>query len=295
MTQPLTAGMSRDWGLLNVEDPVFMETRLSYGIAPVMNRFYQWSLDRKRPVWDMYLVNVMTLLRNCIGMYDSVQETIDQVARDLDTLTKYISSYTGINRMDPVDPKLIYYLPTYEKIPPAYLLESEDKQRQALAKVYSKFTVMVKDHSEIFEALKVYYVHVGKSKLPHLDLIHRIPAIEPRYRYKRICMLSSFPVDYHMYRFIPSFSIIRSHTADVMTKEQFGEKIFKYPIPFNAYTHIVMGDKKMIKCPLSIKQKRQVLALAETKRWKYQPDHVILEQLVSLDLVPKSYLTELKL
>ena len=277
------------------EVSAFNDIAISAGTLPILNAFYNWSKLRKRPTWDIYLVNILTIIRNCIGFKDLFdrEKVARQAIADMEVLTKYISSYTSIDRMDPVEPKLIFYYPEY-RVPEIYL-RPPSKSRDELSFYHKQFSKHVTPTDTYFESLKVMTVLVGKRYLPHIDLDLFLSKLDHKYKYKRVCLISGVPLDYHFYKFVPNFHLIRSYTGEVMTKDKFSDMVFKYPVPFNAHTHLLFGDNKMIRSPITPAKKRMVVELAEKKKWKFQPEYVIAKDIQEMKLVDPGYFKGIKI
>ena len=86
-----------------------------------------------------------------------------------------------------------------------------------------------------------------------------------------IHLISHEPLDYHIaHSSGRSGFLYRSHTGAVipLKPSELGKVVFKEEqIPFYPITHILLGDKSLIKGSLSTKERRQLIALAKENRW----------------------------
>ena len=55
-------------------------------------------------------------------------------------------------------------------------------------------------------------------------------------------------------------------------------------MPFNKYTHLLLGDKWYIKLQIDNKSRNTLKQVAATNNWAVLPDKSILEQIINLHL-----------
>ena len=69
---------------------VYENLRVSYGVASILNTFATLSSQARRPAWQIYLINVETLIRNrkennnSIEMSRVIQLMVDHIKEILD-------------------------------------------------------------------------------------------------------------------------------------------------------------------------------------------------------------------
>ena len=83
-----------------------------------------------------------------------------------------------------------------------------------------------------------------------------------------VAMISSHPVDYHIGQMCRSFRVIRSYTGEVIWYKNLGAKLFENEnIPFNIYTHAILGDKEDVQSSLKGTSKQKLFQIAEDEEW----------------------------
>lgn len=270
---------------------VFNGVEVSFGIAPILSTFSNLSGQFKKPYWNLFLINVETIIRDCKNK--GTDKTIAQdTLTDCTVLAQYIAAYCRLSVPQNLKerPVICFYLPHYENMPKLYLRDKFPKGTEERWQVRDEIeAILAKDgFPTSFEGTQVLFEVVGKKgEWPHRELIsdlcHHIDSV----RYRKVLMISHVPLDFHLYRiFGKNFSILESYTGAIKVQKQFGKKVFNNDVvPFSKYTHLLYGDKYYLKSLIPIKVKKQITELATKEHWSILPDKSVLQSLIKLNPV----------
>lgn len=256
---------------------------VSFGIAPILSVFTDFANRASKPTWSLYLINVETLIRD----RKSKSEPIDarNVLFDCTVMAQYIAMY---NRLIPTRevPVICFYLPQYENLPPTLLrtkFPAGTEERWKIRNTIQKL-LQTEGYTEDYEGTKVIFGTTAYKKQvwPHKAIVADLMKVYPGLNMRNTLMISHVPLDFHLYKVFKNFNILESYTGKLKAKNDFGLKVFKNEhIPFNKYTHLLLGDKWYLRSQVSPAVKRDIAAQAEQQRWNLLPDKSILEILIS--------------
>lgn len=100
-----------------------------------------------------------------------------------------------------------------------------------------------------------------------------------------VAMISSHPADYHIGQMCRSFRVFRSYTGEVIWYRNLGAKLFDNEnIPFNIYTHAILGDKEDVQSSLKGTSKQKLFQIAEDEEWSLKTKDYIRERLYQLNI-----------
>ena len=278
---------------------VYENLRVSYGVASILNTFATLSSQARRPAWQIYLINVETLIRNRKENNNSIVSAND-VLNDMQILQQYISSYNRINLSSvqkKYTPYIVFYFPQYKVIPHDYLRTKLPKGTEERWKLQDAILDIVRNKSmpEAIDTTQILYISSGSSKSvwPHKDLLKDIRSVISGSQYAPCLMISHVPLDFHLYRYFNDFTLLESYTGVLKKCTVFGKKVFgDDAIPFNKYTHLSFGDKWYMNGLASFSVRRQIKERALKEHWKLLPDKGILERLINLHFTSTSKLID---
>lgn len=269
------------------------ELRTSYGLAPILDFFRNITKKSNTPDWGVFLINVETILRNRT-VVENKRPDIESSLRDCETLAAYIASFCQIK--SPLhqrvrEPLIAFYFPNYSYLPSVLIREklpSGTAERwEAVRKM--EHLIQKRGYQDMYEGTQVCYLTSGdKEKLwPHISIYNDIqkwnrgkPAIT------MALMVSHVPLDFHLYRKFKLLTLVESHTGASKTVKQFGEKVFKNSnVPFNKYTHLLLGDKHLLRSQITTKIKKTVFEKAAKEHWNILPDKSVLEAIYRMGIV----------
>lgn len=280
---------------------VYNGVEVSLGIAPILSALSYVSNQRLRPDWNLFLINVETIIRDRKEKNSSIEQTAQGVLTDIGVLAQYISAYCRITRTSRSigTPVVCFYFPHYENIPRAYLRSKLPKGTEERWKVRDAVMKLMTQHPlpEQIEETKIIAVDVGRSSgWPHKDLFRDL--YETRFdkgpansmKYRKVLMISHVPLDFTLYKQFAEFTILESYTGRFKHRKQFGKKVFNDEnIPFNLYTYLLLGDKWYLGSPLNNVSKKQLKSRAASEHWNVLPETSVLTSIVKMGIIPSSW------
>jgi len=245
---------------------------ISIGTEAILKTIISHSQNRIKK--NVFLINVLTLIRNCMIMESkdnplSDSKIIDNVRKEMTMVAEYISHY------DPSSAEskyLIFYIhkDLFPMIPAERLRGNESLVRlRKLSDMLIKSSPGMKpnelvkggtnDNLSIFEIITVH-------QFPHVvleSLIKRRLDVKTGYR---LFMVSNIPFDYFLFERFMELSVIDSMTGNIWDKNHLSKKVFGVDdLPFNRFTYGVFGDKVILKTSLR-NQKKILEEIRSTKK-----------------------------
>ena len=270
---------------------VYEGLEVSYGVAPILNTFANLSGQSTRPKWNLYLINAETLIRNRREDTLPPDQLGREVLNDMQVLAQYISAYNRNNNayFEKRRPCIFFYLPHYESsIPKQYLRDKFPKGTEIRWQVRDVIDEILKRESMNTEidTTRINYTSIGHPKhpWPHKELLKDIVSQLEGAQFYKCLMISHVPLDFHLYRCFADFHVLESYTGALKQRRDFGKKVFQdESIPFNKYTHLVLGDKWYIKAIANTpKIKKMIKERAQKERWNLLPDKGVLSALLKI-------------
>jgi len=248
------------------------EGRYSFGTTPpidkLLNSFREDRIASGRnDAEEIVLINLATLIRNRlpnISDNTSMREIAKLVVNDTAGIANEF-----INELSPGNLKkcLIFYSMEYERQLPEASIRPDSQQRAKVRQGVELLKTMLLQRREQFGSLEVGVVH-STTIIPSFaalrNYIAKFPAAKPKVR-----MISHIALDYHIFRFVTG-EIVKSHTGDAIPSDlnAIGEYVFKYEgLPFTVATHLLFGDKELVKGSLGIGDRKKVLGFAAQENW----------------------------
>lgn len=238
------------------------------------------------PRWDLFLINVYTLLRNAYskGITQSAIEKI--IDTDVDLLMMFIGAYMSFKRQTPGT--VLFYVPDYKSIPQEFLrktsgqrVEMDDLYTTFLRKLPNKLTELTED-----PLLRKFLVVTSGQTFPHKDLPGYIRSIFQGTRsYGMIgtVMISHCPLDLHIAKMISGIELLDSYTGHIYPTMEFGRKLVKdIKVPFNTTTHRVFGDAVHLEPLCKGKQRTDLIELAEQHQWMVMTERDIMRDVTKV-------------
>ena len=264
------------------------ELENSYGLMPILNAFANLTRSNHLKFWDLYLINIETLIRDRKNNTSDITTIARNILNDCNVLVKYIGEYARLFQRDHTKNKIIicFYMNKYEALPDLYIREKFPKGTEERWKIRDKVAKMIDDGPKSEEGIDVVFSVQSNTKVwPHKemvkDLIHNFQGVP----FMKALMISHIPLDFHLYRTFSDFTILESYTGAFKTQKQFGKKVFgNENLPFNKYTHLLFGDKWYIKPLVEHKTRKLILDKAIKEHWTLLPDKAILKSLVDMHL-----------
>lgn len=263
---------------------------INIGITPILNAFYDLSKHSRKPQWNLYLINIETLIRDAKNKeLDRKQIGINTI-KDCTVIAQYINEYCQLvlKENEKQTPIVCFYLPHYDKIPKNIIKEKLPKgteERWDVLKLVEN-TLKETGFESHFEDTEILFSILNDEEYPHNQLFSDLYSHEKSITYRRVLMISHVPLDFHLYKHFKDFNILESYTGNIKTVKDLGKKVFSDDfVPFNKYTHLLFGDKWYINGFLKTSDKRRVKELAKEQKWAMMPDNLILEKIVKANLI----------
>lgn len=276
---------------INPEQPnVFNGIEVSYGIAPILGAISDISKSNDRKAWNLYIINIETLIRDRRDKTATPEQIARNVITDCTVLSQYIATYNNMVRKPTtkVNPVICFYIAQYENIDKKYLRDKFPKGTEERWAIRDRVGEIVATEGfiESFEGTDIIFsVEDGKKAWCHKSLIHSLGSKYENIPYRTTLLISHVCSDFHLYRVFKDFTLLESYTGAFKTPTEFGKKVFgDENVPFNKYTHLLLGDKWYIKLQIDNKSRNILKQHAADKNWSVLPDRVILEQIINMHI-----------
>jgi hypothetical protein len=246
-----------------------------YGGSIGSNRIFDYLKNSApqltAPRWDLYLINVFTLVRNAHVKGMNQKQLEEAVDHDSDMFMTYIGAYTGFRKQTPA--VVYFYAPDYSAVPKELMRVHTGNQEELdrmYHELYKKLPDKVTELTEIPSTQK-FLSRVGRSIFPHKDLNERIRYIYQGRRNHGLLgtvMISHCVLDFHLYKAISGLQVLESYTGAILTSQDFGQKLVKeVKVPFNATTHRLFGDSIQLNPLIKGRDRTKLVELAKDKHW----------------------------
>lgn len=276
-------------------------------IIETVRKFMQGSTP---PLYDTFLINVDTLIRNVTTKDKSEMEIREHLNRDLsqllDVITSYMSEFKDLLNM----PYVVVYLPHYAT--GQVLLHSRPKKpgsvKQIIEKIHNQIVQednlkLRKQIRNLYNDIDVYELYAGnRAELPYRTLTKfitdqtRFNPVGIRSATRRNVMISHYPLDYYFMQNFPNTVLLESFTGKILKREMLGIKVFNVGhVPFNRVTHLLFGDAvqliPMAKGKRGAGNTRKLLMdLALRQNWNLRTPNEIAQFVGNSGQVPKEIL-----
>lgn len=257
----------------------------SYGSDPAFIKVND-LIDREGV--DTVAINVLTLMRNVYDKNKTLDENLELLIDNIQNLKSNYSNY--YYKQEIINPVLYFYLFNYENIiPDNYLRSNTTETKKILDRFKNRFieyyTASYKQYfyTEPYEnILVVFEIDDTPFNKPYHKLRLSISTFSNRHI---VALHTHIPIDAHIFPFFKSY-IVRSYQGDSYDINSYGLKIFGVDIPFIPNTHIVFGDKELIKGVVQRKQKKDLILQIQSEDWKLWSKNKISDKLNDMGLIP---------
>ena len=281
---PDTAGLER--AKRDIEEPIYQCS--SMGINKVLDVLRISAGTIGHPRWDLYIINVFTLVRNAyknnISQHD-VDKTVDV---DVDSLIQFIGAYMSYQRTTPAT--VLFYLPDYSAIPKD-LLREHTGNKAAVDNLYTKLKTKLPVNStkrmvELTEdpLVKKFLLVTSGNTFPHKEIPRYLNEI---YGGKRITgslgtlLLSHCVIDLHISAYVSGVELIESFSGNIIPSNLFGSKLTKeVEMPFLPVTHRLFGDDDHIIPLVKGRQKKNMIDIIRKDHWGVMTERQIVSDIL---------------
>ena len=263
-------------------------------------------LDKEYPI-DTVILNLGTIVRNCLAN-ERVKEAIEydkrrgvetdkpayvlfeESKKEMINTIQYIAEI--LNRANLIhNPAIITYHANYEKCisNELYRKPTAGKRIPTLANELVRDKLITgKRKTSMIGKVSLTEIPMNDKFCPWRYFIEELKHLKNEHC---VAMISSHPVDYHIGQMCRSFRVFRSYTGEVIWYKNLGIKIFENEnVPFNIYTHAILGDKEDVQSSLKGNAKQQLLQIAAEEEWSLKTKDYIRERLYQLNIrVPTQF------
>ena len=292
---PNTAGLER--AKSDPEEPLY---RGSIGSNKLFHILRTTAGFLESPRWDLFLINVYTLLRNAYSKGITQPEIEKIIDTDVDLFMTFIGAYMSFKRQTPAT--VLFYVPDYRAIPGEFLrpttgqrVELDARYLKLIQKIPRKLTELTEDH-----LVRKFIIATSGVRFPHKELPDHIRTIYSGTRSSGsigTVLISHCAIDLHLQTSIPGMDLFESYTGVILPSTSFGKKLTKdVAIPFNTATHRVLGDDVHLTPLLKGRQKTELIELATKRHWSVRTEREIIQDITSsFPSISVSDLTRLRL
>lgn len=237
-----------------------LEGEVSYGTLGIINSFVKMSQYPAR--WDVFLINVGTIVRNCLSKDLSNEEVRDMTTTDIATMIEYIGIYLRSEKAS-----VVVYTANQRLTVPLGHRRPTSKTRSRIEGI----TTAIADDNG-FPNGKL--VRMPFDKAENLDVYSYSRPMRPTHRYlteilkyhlssTRVALLSSDAIDFLTVNAVKGVDIVSSHTGQVLTATDLGKKVFKTDkIPFHTASLKLFGDSNNVK-PIIRNKPKALISLSD--------------------------------
>jgi len=279
--------------------PTEEELRIGFGTLQAVQAFEKWISSQRVPGQILLAVNIATLLRNNIGTvaYVDGQKFVDKtakpalnsqaiVAKTKDVMVDVANEVARIceTKFKGYTHHILYYLTNpYKQIPGDWIRITKSEAAQKLDLVTTAFIRAMQSGDQVNGNVHMHIRLADKMKVPsYLGLTEVLKEFAP-YTVP-FSMISHMPLDYHVANYSGRKGILyRSHTGEAvpMTPSALGKAVFKEDeVPFYPITHMLLGDKYLIKGCLEKKAKSDFLERARREHWGVRTSDYISNKVI---------------
>lgn len=272
----------------------------SLGTKPVIDKLEQVIPSRVNPV-DTVMLNIGTIVRNCAAN-ETVKAAIEEEKRKgIETdhpakvlyeeatkeMMNFIQYVCQIFSNSPLvhNPTIITYHADYSKSIPEELYRKPQPSKRVITMcdemIRRKMMKGSKQESKV-NNVKVVELPVNDKHSPWRWLYNELKDVKNNHL---AIMISSHPSDYHVGPYCRTFRVLRSYTGNVVQYKDLCNNLFDTSvIPFNQYTHAILGDKEDIKPTVKGAMKTKLLEAAEREEWSLKTQDYIRERLYRMKI-----------
>ena len=229
------------------------------------------------------MFNVATIIRNC-AQTEKITGMVKEEKRlgketDLPSMTLLNRTKAEISMLlndivemfdankSILNPTLIAYFCDYQKTIPSTSYRTPAQGKRVLT---TAERLLISSMSPKRSVTKVRNITLVEIPILNGEFPHKLLDIELGYikNNHRIAHVTSHPLDYHIYKSTSHYRLVQSFTGHVLKPDDLNHKVFGTDaLPFNTYTHAVLGDNVDIKSSISPGIKKKLIEVASREHW----------------------------
>lgn len=239
--------------------------RYGFGTSEAIDSVEKY-LGISQDVTVMLAINIATLLRNAIGTKDvKADVAVREVRRTMQGIANEIADICKLKWKDKQHHVLFYLANTDKVVPPEYMRAHGNQAAITLDNAMRLISRELKSADQTDGNVNLHIRLADKMLVPSYKGI--AAAIDSMTQSTvPILLISHMPLDYHVaYVTHRKGLLFRSHTGMIvnMTPTDLGKIVFGQDnVPFYQVTHVLFGDKYLMKGSLERKDKVAFLEMA---------------------------------
>jgi len=268
------------------------ELRLGFGTSAAIGTITKWLSQSKTNMPFVLAVNIATILRNNIGTvayvngqkFENKEKIFNSTEIVNKTRTVMVEIANDLARIcsarwpDHTHHILFYLTDNNKQVPKDWIRPQTSEAATKLATVTAAFLKVVKSEDQKSNNVEMHVRLADQMRVPSYVGIAEVLKGFARPDVP-LHLVSHMPLDYH----VASYSdrkgtLYRSHTGEAvqLVPSELGKTVFKNPdMPFYPITHVLLGDKYLIKGCLAKKDRDKLFELAKTNRWSLRSNDYI--------------------
>lgn len=256
----------------------------------------------ERKIFDVIIINALTMIRNCYDKRKTEMQIKSDISKDINTLLDYVKIYFSEQKSSVEKPSIIVYLPRYT-LPDKFMRNTNTEKDMLVSRiakdVFGKRCTQTINEMD-FGTCKIYFIEAGIGQLPYKTIYKVITSRcntgVIKLMNRRYLLVSHCPLDFHLQNDLGNkLFLLESYTGNIKSTQDFGKKVFKEDhMPFNQYTHLLLGDSVHVKPQVHRKDKQKIIQEASKNLWDKKPQAVVLSDIRRLNVIPTELLTSIK-
>jgi len=298
------------------EDDVFGDENkdAGFGTNALIQAIRKFLTERNAPIYDCFLININTLIRNVVTKEKDIEEIKNDTLRDLGSLISVCCEYFNSMALLVDQPFIVIYFPKYE-VAQVKFHERTYKQGSVKDIIDQVSKLLIKEENlevrkqirDMHDNIPVFELLVGNGGILPYKALERFIFDQKKFNpagiqsvLRRNILISHYPLDYYLLHTFRRSVILESFTGKIVTKEELGIKIFdNNRVPFNRVTHLVFGDsvqlKPMAKGRRGPNNNRKLLMdMALKQNWNIRTPSEIANLIGQSGQIPKEILLNIK-
>ena len=284
--------------------PTDNELRYGFGTAQAISSFFKTLVDSREPRPILLAINIATLLRNSIstvayidgqkvenkdnktlntsGVIDKTKNVINDIANEL-------AQIVAVKGKEYSHHILYYLTDPFKQVAREWLRPQTSEAAVKLQTVVNAFARSMKSEDQTVNNTSMHIRLADKMRVPSYKGIADVLSSFARYNVD-IHLISHMPLDYHVTHYSGRKGFLyRSHTGEIVKLDPayLGKTVFKEPdVPFYPVTHVLLGDKYLIKGCLPRKERDRFIDLCKTNHWNVRTNDYIVDKIRSYNFTP---------
>lgn len=267
--------------------------RYGFGTSAAVDAFIKTISSYNASKEILLAVNLSTLLRNSLSAFTFVdgKKVENQATKGLDVngvvakvrtyMVEIANEFATICQAKFKDRNhhiLFYFVDYTKQVPREWQKESKSADAWRLTAASQAFLKMVRSEDQTSGNVSMHVRLAAQMKSPSYVGLAEVLKTFARYDVD-LHLISHMPLDYHVTGYSGRKGFLyRSHTGEVvkLTPSDLSKVVFKEEsVPFYPATHVLFGDKYLVKGCLSTKEKNRFIELAKTNRWNLRTSDYI--------------------